>query len=132
MPPEDIMRAFKAGDEHSWWVESMFLWRFQAEGMNSLADDMANCGMRNPVLIGNDGRVWDGHHRIVIAAGLGIPKIPVRFAGKADTTADLELKALELVADAAKDYLTSDHYTDRATLIGALQDYDRLKRLGAD
>jgi hypothetical protein len=30
-----------------------------------------------PILLGNDGRVWDGHHRIVIAQALGYPFVEV-------------------------------------------------------
>lgn len=41
-------------------------------------------GMRRPVLLGNDGRVWDGHHRILAAAVLGRVSIPV------DLVADIE------------------------------------------
>lgn len=29
----------------------------------------------SPVLLGNDGRVWDGHHRICIAIERGIPSL---------------------------------------------------------
>lgn len=34
-----------------------------------------------PVLLGNDGRVWDGHHRICLAIQLGIPTLEVEVAG---------------------------------------------------
>lgn len=30
-----------------------------------------------PVLLGSDGRVWDGHHRICIAIQRGIPSLMV-------------------------------------------------------
>lgn len=30
-----------------------------------------------PVMLGNDGRVWDGHHRICIAIEQGIPELAV-------------------------------------------------------
>lgn len=33
-------------------------------------DSIAEDGIREPVLLGDDGRVWDGHHRIVIAGEL--------------------------------------------------------------
>lgn len=29
------------------------------------------------VLLGNDGRVWDGHHRIVAARRLGLTSVPL-------------------------------------------------------
>lgn len=36
-------------------------------------------GMRMPILLGSDGRVWDGHHRFAAAEHLGIPVVPVIF-----------------------------------------------------
>ena len=38
-------------------------------------------GIREPILLGTDGRVWDGHHRIVVAMHLGLDSVPVEFAG---------------------------------------------------
>lgn len=37
-----------------------------------------------PVLLGSDGRVWDGHHRIVIAIKLGLASLMVETAGGSD------------------------------------------------
>lgn len=42
-------------------------------------------GIREPVLLGTDGRIWDGHHRIVIAMHLGLDSVPVEFAGEGGT-----------------------------------------------
>lgn len=36
------------------------------------------------VCLGTDGRVWDGHHRIVAARRLGIERIPLESAGDAE------------------------------------------------
>lgn len=44
--------------------------RIDAEGIGFI-DHIA------PVLLGNDGRVWDGHHRICIAIQRGIPTLNV-------------------------------------------------------
>lgn len=41
-------------------------------------------GIREPILLGNDGRVWDGHHRITVARHLGIRDVPVEFSGGGD------------------------------------------------
>jgi hypothetical protein len=30
-----------------------------------------------PILLGHDGRVWDGHHRVVAARRLGLTHVPV-------------------------------------------------------
>lgn len=42
-----------------------------AAGGIGFADDFA------PVLLGNDGRVWDGHHRICLAIQQGVPALMV-------------------------------------------------------
>lgn len=39
-------------------------------------------GIREPVLLGTDGRVWDGHHRITVAMHLGLDSVPVEFAAR--------------------------------------------------
>ena len=36
-------------------------------------------GIWPPILLGDDGRVWDGHHRIVAAWRLGIVEVPVEY-----------------------------------------------------
>ena len=33
--------------------------------------------IEQPVCLGDDGRVWDGHHRIVAARRLGFAEVPV-------------------------------------------------------
>ena len=38
-------------------------------------------GILEPILLGNDGRVWDGHHRITVAMELGLDTVPVEFIG---------------------------------------------------
>jgi hypothetical protein len=47
-------------------------------------------GITMPVLIGTDGRLWDGHHRLRIAVRLGIGYVPVELA---DPGADAVLPA---------------------------------------
>jgi ParB-like chromosome segregation protein Spo0J len=45
-------------------------------------------GISEPVLLGDDGRVWDGHHRLMVARLLGIRTVPVEYGrGGRDTTA---------------------------------------------
>lgn len=54
-------------------VTSRIRARVDAEGI-SFVDHTA------PVLLGNDGRVWDGHHRICIALEYGIDSLMVEMA----------------------------------------------------
>ncbi len=73
----EIVTFWRPGSrEHSWadeYAEIMvqpntkaIYERVDSEGIH-FADRFA------PVLLGNDGRVWDGHHRICIAIQRGYP-----------------------------------------------------------
>jgi hypothetical protein len=53
----------------------VILKRVDSEGID-FADDFA------PVLLGSDGRVWDGHHRICIAIQRGIHSLMCEVAGE--------------------------------------------------
>lgn len=71
--------AVGSGD-WSWQVEYDEL--IGQPGTQKLLARIRNEGIREPVLLGTDGRVWDGHHRIVIAMHLGLDSVPVEFAGE--------------------------------------------------
>ncbi|MFD3999904.1 ParB N-terminal domain-containing protein [Streptomyces rubiginosohelvolus] len=47
-------------------------------------------GITMPVLIGSDGRLWDGHHRLRIAVRLGIAHVPVEITPPAAPAAPEE------------------------------------------
>ena len=51
--------------------------RVNSEGI-AFADDYA------PVMLGSDGRVWDGHHRIVLAIEQRIPSLMVEVVTPPD------------------------------------------------
>lgn len=53
-----------------------------SSGMLALIYSIRAEGIREPILLGSDGRVWDGHHRIVAATLLGIHEVPVMFSGE--------------------------------------------------
>lgn len=87
MTADQIMRAWRPGStEWSWEDEATDLdshicpccgerGHYQA----SLQENISIHGIHTPVHLGNDGRVWDGHHRIVAAKRLDVP-VPVVFA----------------------------------------------------
>jgi len=45
----------------------------------TLEQQIRENGITMPVLIGSDGRLWDGHHRLRIAVRLGIGYVPVEL-----------------------------------------------------
>ena len=43
-----------------------------------LEDQLRSDGrVYEPIMLGSDGRIWDGHHRIVAAVRLGFDRLPV-------------------------------------------------------
>lgn len=80
MKTTDLLSNFKDGNETGWSAEFEWLWRFQSAHLFKLVRDIAVNGIQNPVLLGNDGRVWDGHHRIAAAVALGLEDIPTTEA----------------------------------------------------
>lgn len=72
----DLLRDYSDGDGHGWDVEFAYLRRDHASRIDDLARDVLLNGIREPVLLGDDGRVWDGHHRLCVADELGIVDIP--------------------------------------------------------
>lgn len=90
MPVSQIVTFWQPGS-HAWsWAEEShelmhgekyetqtkhILKRVDEEGIDFI-DNIA------PVLLGSDGRVWDGHHRICIAIKQGIPDLMVDIVEK--------------------------------------------------
>lgn len=65
------------GDDWTWDDEAEDLFDREPDGMHLLIEDISKNGVLTPVLLGSDGRVWDGHHRIVAALYLELPSIPI-------------------------------------------------------
>lgn len=81
MPVAQIVTFWRPGSYDWTWVDEydnvmqhpqtpMIRRRMFAEGAGFI-DHAA------PVMLGSDGRVWDGHHRICLAIQLGIPSLAV-------------------------------------------------------
>lgn len=83
LPVEDLIARWRVGShEWSWDQEYVDLWLGEPSHsgrIHELFESISAEGIREPVLLGNDGRVWDGHHRVVIAMVLGLP-VPVEYA----------------------------------------------------
>lgn len=47
--------------------------------LTKLEEQIRECGITMPVLIGSDGRLWDGHHRIYVALRLDFTEVPVEI-----------------------------------------------------
>lgn len=80
-PLERVLTEFRPGsypEPWDWQMEHDDLWfGISARRMDALATSMQEEGQRDPILLGTDGRVWDGHHRVCVAMRLGIEKVLV-------------------------------------------------------
>jgi hypothetical protein len=55
--------------------------------LDHLEQQIREHGITMPVLIGSDGRLWDGHHRLRIAARIGIGYVPVEIVPRTQDAA---------------------------------------------
>ena len=75
----DTFRPGSQGDDWTWADEAAWVIRNHADKLAALVEDVAANGIQEPVLLGTDGRIWDGHHRI-LAARLTGRAVPTRAA----------------------------------------------------
>lgn len=80
MPLVDLLRDYRDGDEHGWATEFAYLKFNHGAQLADLMVNIVTYGVREPILLGADGRVWDGHHRLCVADTLGLADVPVRHA----------------------------------------------------
>lgn len=78
MKLDQLLRSYTPGDVHSWHDEFSWLRENHGHRLRSLFMSVLQHGIREPVLLGHDGRVWDGHHRIYVAYHLGFTDIRVK------------------------------------------------------
>ncbi|WP_217182684.1 ParB N-terminal domain-containing protein [Streptomyces sp. AC495_CC817] len=79
---DHLIGVFAVGSGDWSWIEEYENLIREPE-TTGLMESIRADGIREPVLLGNDGRVWDGHHRIIVAMHLGLDAIPVKFSGHA-------------------------------------------------
>jgi len=77
MPLADVLRLYQDGDEHGWDTEFEYLRTEHRDAIRRLTASVQRHGIRQPILLGTDGRVWDGHHRLCVADALGLARVPV-------------------------------------------------------
>ena len=80
MPLADVLDRWIDGEGHGWVTEAVWLLTHDRQRMNELIASIRQHGILEPILLGTDGRVWDGHHRIVVAWLLRLREVPVKYA----------------------------------------------------
>lgn len=76
----DILTTVTPGDPHSWETEFKLLWGSNHWVLTmEILDSISKYGFQKsePIVIGTDGRLWDGHHRLVAAHALLLEEVPV-------------------------------------------------------
>lgn len=63
----------------TWRQEAEWLYIFESRKMKRLKRNIKLFGMRKPILLGEDKRVWDGHHRVVAAWQLKLEYVPIEY-----------------------------------------------------
>lgn len=74
---QSVMERVSPGSGLSWRDELSWLWTHDRTTMQALLDSVGAEGFRSSIILGNDGRLWDGHHRLAAALELGVP-VPTR------------------------------------------------------
>ena len=85
VPLSAVLALYRDGDERGWEAEFAFLRSERRPHLDVLMMSIQETGIRRPILLGPDGRVWDGHHRLAAADELGIESVPVQFAAPLTT-----------------------------------------------
>lgn len=76
-----VMAEFHDGDERGWVREFAHLLATDGPHLSELLLNVSEHGFQQPILLGTDRRIWDGHHRLLVALLLGIP-IPAEQAAQ--------------------------------------------------
>ena len=85
-PLAQIMTRYRPGSQDwSWQVEMLDMFSpTHFDQTVQLIHSIRKDGILEPIALGNDGRIWDGHHRITAAYVLGLKTIPTIECGGDD------------------------------------------------
>lgn len=64
-------------DDWSWRSQFKWLEKNHLQELMELRQNLAMRGQKFPIYVGEDGRLWNGHHRVWCAVDLGWPSIKV-------------------------------------------------------
>jgi len=82
VPLAALLAVVRDGDELGWAEEFRRLWDVERSAMVKITASIRDWGIRKPICVGADGRVWDGHHRLAAAWRAGIVDVPVVWSGE--------------------------------------------------
>ena len=76
-----VLAEVEPGDQ-DWSWRSQFKWLEEANWLKlrELLVNITEKGLDKPLLVGPDGRLWDGHHRLWVLYQLNYRYVPVELA----------------------------------------------------
>lgn len=77
MSLQEIFTSYQDGDGVGWPGALAWVRTYHAAKIADLTIDIAKNGFKEPIYLGHDGRVWDGHHRLAVAEALNWKHVPV-------------------------------------------------------
>ncbi|TDO18158.1 ParB-like nuclease family protein [Mycobacterium sp. BK086] len=76
-PAAAVMQLVEPASGGAWPPVLANLWEHDQFSMLVLMAAVIADGIQEPIIVGNDGELWDGHHRLAVALALGID-VPTR------------------------------------------------------
>ena len=78
---DHLLGTFTVGSGDWAWQEE-YDKLYERDYQRQLTEKIRVNGITAPILLGSDGRVWDGHHRICAAMHLGLDTVPVEWSSE--------------------------------------------------
>lgn len=78
------------GDEWTWSQEARWCWDNEFDVMVKLVSSLLDEGQREPVMVGDDGRLWDGHHRLVGLIAIGETYVDAEVYNELDSATQMD------------------------------------------
>jgi hypothetical protein len=115
MSPAEIMASYRPGSEDPPWTwddERQSLFEEECKCCGSVGTYQKRVIQRlqggwfgDPIKLGDDGRLWDGHHRLLAAHALRMEKVPVHY-GKTEYVPERGLSMVfQMVTDRWRNFL---------------------------
>lgn len=73
----ELLTKYRDGDNIGWPAAFAWVRTHHASKIAEITLSLAKGGFEHPILLGDDGRVWDGHHRLAVADAIGIRAVPI-------------------------------------------------------
>ncbi len=80
---QKVLAEIQPGDQ-DWSWQSQFRWLEEArqDRLTDLTTEILTEGLERPLVLGPDGRLWDGHHRLYVLYHQGYRYVPVEILPK--------------------------------------------------